>query len=221
MFNEYRKLGELISDFIYWNNEGVKDPAKENIKLGYPLKRIKDQTNPEKYILDCEVIVANSIEEGVLNHDKLTIIGLDEDAKRNFLESEEKRWLFAKKGDVLIKTSTPYEACCITDNDLNHGSFLISSYCIIIRNFKYPYFLTCYLNSPKVRKKLSSLATGTTAKMLNKDALLTIDILVEPYQMEKIDKEYENYIKQIQSMNKIRKSERDYFNTYLKEIERK
>ncbi len=220
MFNEYRKLDELLRDFIYWNNEGVKEPIKENIKLGFPLKRLKDRINPEDYTLDCDMVVANSIEEGVLNHDKLTTVGLDHAAKNKFLASEDGEWL-AKKGDILIKTSTPYEACCITDSDFEHGTFLISSYCIIIRNFKYPYFLTCYLNSPKVRKKLSSLATGTSAKMLNKDAFLTLDILVNPYEMERIDKKYENYIKQIQSMNKIRKSERDYFNTYLKEIERK
>lgn len=215
MFNEYRKLGELISDSNYWHND-----CKENIKLGYPLKRIKDQINPNEFTLDCSVIVANSIEEGVINYDKLTTIGLDIDAKNKFLISDDAWWI-AQKGDVLIKTSTPYEACCITDNDIIKDKFLISSYCIIIRNFRYPYFLTCYLNSPKVRKKLSNLATGTSAKMLNKDALLTLDILLNYCEIEKIDNEYGNYIKQIQSMNKIRKSERDYFNTYLKEIERK
>lgn len=151
MFYEFRKLRELMNDLDYWNNVDIK----ENIKLGYPLKRIKDQINPENSTLDCDVIVANTIEEGVINYDKFTTIKLDDEAKMEFLVDDNKKCC-AKKGDVLIKTSTPYEACCITDNDVNHNTFLISSYCIIIRNFKYPYFLTCYFNSPKVRKNFQT-----------------------------------------------------------------
>ncbi len=203
---KYKKISELIIN-------------KDCILMGYPLNRIKTDENGMKF--ECGVLKTTSIEEGLLNYEKLEKIDLDEDGKRKFLASDEGNKFLTHEGDVIIQTSTPYDACIVN----NHGGILISSYFIVIRNYNYPYFLTYYLNSDKCKQKLQALATGSSSKMLNKNVVIAaikdIDNKYDESTLEKIDNMYKNYLKQIESINNIKRKEKQYIDSYLDEMERR
>lgn len=205
---KYKKISELID--------------KDCILIGYPLNRIKVDENYNDILFECHYLKTTSIEEGLINCDKLEKIEMGLDGKENFLMGNGKfNKYLTKQGDVIIQTSTPYDACIIN----KHCDILISSYFIVIRKYNYPYFLTYYLNSDKCKQKLQALATGSSSKMLNKNVVIAaikdIDNKYDESTLEKIDNMYKNYLKQIESINNIKRKEKQYIDSYLDEMERR
>lgn len=115
----------------------------------------------------CHVLVPRAIEDGAVNHAYLSSFPASSEGKGELK--------LTKKGDIVIKSSTPYDACIIGEGD--EGLF-IPSFCILIENDGLSldsYYLLAYLNSKRARDSLSSFCVGQLA-IINKKILCGLEI---------------------------------------------
>lgn len=93
--------------------------------------------------------------------------------------SKVKESLFSREGDILVKTSTPYDCVYV---DKAHEGILVTSFAIILRskincpvNMRY---LATYLNQPQTKKILQNLSTGTALPLIKKSTISNLKIPV-------------------------------------------
>ena len=108
------------------------------------------------------------------------------------LEKDVKSDKYTRKGDVVIKLSTPYDAAYVMESE---EGLLIPSFCAAIRitnnelmNAKY---LTAYLNTSYVRNLLSLIVSDTNKPMIKINDIRLLEIPNVPAQdMEDIGESY-------------------------------
>lgn len=179
-----------------------------NIKLSTgQIQARKEHKGVDKATFSCPVLVPRAIEDGAITHAYLSSF--------QALKSDYDDLKLTKKGDIVIKNSTPYNACFISEEDI--GLF-IPSFCILLEN-KDPnvdsYYLLAYLNSRKVRERLSSYGVGKLA-IINKKCLLDLDLpLPSLYEQSKIGDRYRQTIAKIKSAKRIIALEQEWYDAYF------
>lgn len=105
-----------------------------------------------------QVLIPKAISNGRVNHSDLGTAKL-----KKSVDNER----ITKKGDVILKLSTPYDAAYIEDDD---EELVVPSFCCIIRIGKGasidPEFLVSYLNTSYARELLKAKVAGSTMPMI-------------------------------------------------------
>lgn len=137
-----------------------------SVKTGIPVNRAKRQTKgfPSRvtHILAPKAMEGGRIVDQELVEEQVSAVKED---------------LFTHCGDVILKTSTPYD-CAYIDNA--HEGLLVTSFGLIIRPLPDAgvdtRYLAAFLTLPQTRQLLQSMSKGTSLQLLKKKDIL--DILV-------------------------------------------
>lgn len=156
-----------------------------------------------------KTIVAKTISEGYINSDNIII----NDYKKT-LDKEK----LTRKGDIVIKLSSPVYACLI---DENNTGMLVSSFCAIIRNVKDidKRYLAAFLNSDICQQQLSISVAGSVANILSTGKLGDLEIPIpEPNKQIEIANFYEKTIKNRILLQKIIKLESEKLSSLIERL---
>mgnify|MGYP001288851424 FL=1 len=137
----------------------IGNASKINVYSGQIISRVeaKDEVG-DNVLEERKVLIPKAISNGRVNHSDLGIVKLKKsvDAER-----------ITKKGDVVLKLSTPYDAAYIEEDD---EGLVVPSFCCIIRIGKEakinPEFLVTYLNTSYARELLKAKVAGSTMPMI-------------------------------------------------------
>ncbi len=187
---ELRKLGDL------------------NLKLSTgQIQARKECKGSEETTFSCSVLLPRAIEDGTVNHAYLSSFLASSEAKGDLK--------LTKKGDIVIKNSTPYNACIIGEGD--EGLF-IPSFCILIENdgtFVDSYYLLSFLNSKRVRDTLSSFGVGQLA-IINKKILSDLEIPCPSLEEQRlVGERYRKSIEKIKILKRIINLEAEWRDSYF------
>lgn len=188
----------------------ISDLSGMNIIGGQITSRIEAKDISEKYDT-MKVLVPKAISNGKINSEELGTLDvkIDVDSKR-----------ITKEGDIVIKLSTPYDACIITKDD---EGLLVPSFCAIINNVPeniIKEYLLAYLNSKSCLMQIKKLVTGSTIAILSSGLIKKITIPVPDLQVQKeIAKTYIESLEKIKLLEKITKLEKEYLDSRFLEME--
>lgn len=181
-----------------------------NVIGGQITSRVEAKDISEKYET-MEVLIPKAISNGRVNHDELGSI----DVK---LGVDQKR--ITTEGDIVIKLSTPYDACIISKDD---EGLLVPSFCAIINNVPEEinklYFLA-FLNSQACKIQIKDIVSGSLTAILSTGQLKKISVPVPDSKVQdELAKKYEKYIEKIKLLEKIVKLESEYLDSRFLEME--
>lgn len=182
-----------------------------NIIGGQILSRVEAKYELEKYDT-MRVLVPKAIYNGMINKEYLGKI----DVKSGIDEKK-----ITKAGDIIMKLTTPYEACLVTKED---EGLLVPSFCAIINNFSkgvMKEYVLAYLNSDVCQTQLKALITGASNTLVLsvghiKKIMLPIPELSIQSEISSI---YMNEIEKINLLEKIIKLEKEYLDSKFHEME--
>ena len=138
-----------------------------SVKTGAPVSRAKRQTKALPFHA-ARVLVPKAIANGRVISQELV------EAQVSAVKED----LLTHCGDVILKTSTPYDCAYI---DCAHEGLLVTSFGLIIRplpdadiDMRY---LAAFLTLPQTRQLLQSESKGMTLQLLKKKDILDIPVL--------------------------------------------
>ena len=138
-----------------------------SVKTGAPVSRAKRQTKGVPFHA-ARVLFPKAIENGRVISQELV------EAQVSAVKED----LLTHCGDVILKTSTPYDCAYI---DCAHEGLLVTSFGLIIRplpdadiDMRY---LAAFLTLPQTRQLLQSESKGMTLQLLKKKDILDIPVL--------------------------------------------
>lgn len=181
-----------------------------NIIGGQIMSRVEAKDISEKYDT-MKVLVPKAISNGMVNLDELGTLDvkLDVDSKR-----------ITKEGDIVMKLSTPYDACLITKES---EGLLVPSFCAIINNVPENIekeYLVAFLNSKLCLMQIKNLVTGSSIAILSSGQIKKLSIPVPKLSVQKeIAKAYVEGIEKIKLLERITKLEKEYIDSRFLEME--
>lgn len=188
----------------------IGDLMGVNITGGQITSRIEAKDIAEKKDT-MKVLVPKAISNGKINKEELGSIDvkLDVDLKR-----------VTKEGDIVIKLSTPYDACIVTKED---EGLLVPSFCAIINNVPEDLskeYLLAFLNSKLCLMQIKNLVSGSTIAILSSGQIKKLEIPVPSFKEQKdIADRYLQYVSKIKLLEKIVKLENEYIDSKFFEME--
>lgn len=195
----------MLNKISIGNIEGI------NIIGGQIISRVEAKDVSEKYDT-VKVLIPKAICNGHPNKEELTTIDvkIDVDAKR-----------VTKAGDIVMKLSTPYDACIITKED---EGLLVPSFCAIINNVPEQMilkeYLLAYLNSKSCFMQIKNIVIGSTIAILSAGQIKKISIPVPDLLTQReIADRYMQEMEKIRLLDKIVKLEKEYLDARFIEME--
>ena len=171
----------------------INDIFKETLG-GQIMSRITTE-NEKDSIRKINVLIPKAIENGEVIHSNLV---------ENYLSSEIDDKKITKKGDIILKLSTPYEACIIKKED---EGLAIPSFCAVLReldNDYDPYFVLAYINSNYFKNQVQTLISGATIGILSIGQVRKIEIPKKSVEIQKeIASQYIGIIKNNSLIKKL------------------
>lgn len=183
-----------------------------NIIGGQITSRIEAKDISEKFET-MKVLVPKAISNGGVKHEELGTLDvkLGVDSKR-----------ITKAGDIVMKLSTPYDACLITKED---EGLLVPSFCAIINNLPENIdteYLLAFINSQSCKLQIKNIVSGSLTAILSTGQIKKIAIPVPSFdEQQEIANRYTQFIKKIQLLEKIVKLENEYLDSRFFEMEAK
>lgn len=172
------------------------------LSVGQILTRVTDDGSEIIY----KVLQPKAIDNGVINDEQLDTVNVSKE-----IDADK----FTKKGDVVIKLSTPYEAAVI---DEKHVGLLIPSFCAVLRTQKdiNPYFICALINSSYIKEQIKSKIAGTVRPMVKISDLRTVEIPeITSDKMSALGKEYELSLNKLDLLIKIISTEKEIMDNKL------
>ena len=134
-----------------------------------------------------KILVPKAIDDGLIDHSLLQRVKLDKEVKDKF---------YTKKGDVIMKLSTPYDSCFI-DREEDEG-LIVPSFSLIIRGLKAdydPYFIMAFLSSRYAWNQIERLRSGRTITILSNESVAELEVPeFKKLERERISERYKNYL---------------------------
>lgn len=137
-----------------------------SVKTGMPVSRAKRRTKGDPF-RTARILVPKAIENGRVINQELV------EAQVSAVKED----LLTHCGDVILKTSTPYDCAYI---DCAHEGLLVTSFGLIIRplpdadiDMRY---LAAFLTLPQTRQLLQRESKGMTLQLLKKKDILDIPV---------------------------------------------
>lgn len=142
----------------------------DEIITGVLTKRVVwEEGNGDPSLLKSEkILVPKAINDGLIDHSLLQEVKLYKEVKDKF---------YTKKGDVIMKLSTPYDSCVI-EKEEDEG-LIVPSFSLIIRkiNPKYnPYFVMAFLSSKCAWAQIKNSREGRVLSIINNVSVAELDV---------------------------------------------
>ena len=188
----------------------ISDLNGINVIGGQISSRIEAKYESEKYET-MKVLVPKAISNGIVNKEDLGRLNvtLGIDSKK-----------VTKEGDIVIKLSTPYDACLITKDD---EGLLVPSFCAIINNIPEDIlkeYLLAYLNSKACLRQIKNLIAGTTIAILSSGQIKKLFIPIPELSIqEEIAELYRKSVEKIKLLERITMLEKEYLDSRFIEME--
>ena len=148
---------------------------------------VYDGEDNDSSLKEGKILVPKAIDDGLIDHSLLQRVKLDKEVKDKF---------YTKKGDVIMKLSTPYDICFI-DREEDEG-LIVPSLSLIIRGLKSdydPYFIMAFLSSRYAWNQIERLRSGRTITILSNESVAELDIPeFKKLERERISERYKNYL---------------------------
>ena len=148
---------------------------------------VYDGEDNDSSLKEGKILVPKAIDDGLIDHSLLQRVKLDKEVKDKF---------YTKKGDVIMKLSTPYDSCFI-DREEDEG-LIVPSFSLIIRGLKSdydPYFIMAFLSSRYAWNQIERLRSGRTITILSNESVAELDIPeFKKLERERISERYKNYL---------------------------
>ena len=147
----------------------IRDIADEIITGVLTRRVVWEEGNGDPSLLKSEkILVPKAINDGLIDHSLLQEVKLYKDVKDKF---------YTKKGDVIMKLSTPYDSCVI-EKEEDEG-LIVPSFSLIIRkiNPKYnPYFVMAFLSSKCAWAQIKNSREGRVLSIINNVSVAELDV---------------------------------------------
>ena len=165
----------------------LKDIA-DCIITGVRTRRVVyDGEDNDSSLKEGKILVPKAIDDGLIDHSLLQRVKLDKEVKDKF---------YTKKGDVIMKLSTPYDSCFI-DREEDEG-LIVPSFSLIIRGLKSdydPYFIMAFLSSRYAWNQIERLRSGRTITILSNESVAELEVPeFKKLERERISERYKNYL---------------------------
>ena len=162
---------------------------------------VKEDELKKSNVKDERIIVPKAINEGFLDIDYL------ETKKLLFPEGMLSEKDYSKKGDIIIKLSSPNEACVITENEEEKCIFPTFVAKIRLKNYNTIdlYYLLAFLNSSRGKKSINTYLKGNVVTILSLSDLKKLDIPLwdDRLKKEKISTHYKEYLMKKKLLDRI------------------
>ena len=147
----------------------IRDIADEIITGVLTRRVVWEEGNGDPSLLKSEkILVPKAINDGLIDHSLLQEVKLYKEVKDKF---------YTKKGDVIMKLSTPYDSCVI-EKEEDEG-LIVPSFSLIIRkiNPKYnPYFVMAFLSSKCAWAQIKNSREGRMLSIISKESVAELDV---------------------------------------------
>lgn len=158
-----------------------------------------------------KVLVPKAIEKGMVGHSNLGTIAISEE-----LDSRRVTQL----GDIVMKLSTPYDACIIREED---EGLLVPSFCVILRSSREcminKEYLVTFLNSKFCEAQIKELVSGATTPILSTGTIRKINILIPAVtKQEQMALDFNKTIQKEKLLKKIIELEYEKINSEIYEM---
>lgn len=182
------------------------------------LFEIARESDKPKITRDALVLVPRAISNGFVDKPSLMKIICEKETKKEvnttdltIFVSEDK---ITKANTLVLKLSTPYDACIITKEDEN---LIVSSFCasltITDKDVDLLYVLA-FLNSKLYQDQIKDIAAGSAIPLISVGAIENVQIpLPSKEEQEKIGKDFISTMKKIKLINKVISLESEKINS--------
>ena len=188
----------------------LKDIENLNIIGGQITSRIEAKLDSNK-IGEIKVLTPKAIQNGSCNHKDLGLLNISQEADSKKV---------TKLGDIVIKLSTPYDACIIKEE--NEG-LLVPSFCAIINNipdYISKDYLLAFLNSKVYQNKIKNLLIGQNLPILSIGQIKKVELPLPSIDIqEDIGKSYKGTLNKIKLLERIISLESEYLESRFYELE--
>ena len=148
---------------------------------------VYDGEDNDSSLKEGKILVPKAIDDGLIDHSLLQRVKLDKEVKDKF---------YTKKGDVIMKLSTPYDSCFI-DREEDEG-LIVPSFSLIVRGLKSdydPYFIMAFLSSKYAWNQIERLRSGRTITILSNESVAELEVPeFKKLERERISERYKNYL---------------------------
>lgn len=181
-----------------------------NVVGGQIISRVEAKNNDK--VDTVKVLVPRAIVNGMVEHNNLTTL----DVKTKLDEKK-----LTKVGDIVLKLSTPYDACIITAND---EGLLVPSFCAIINNIPNyidKNYLLAFLNSRLCTEQIKNLTANSTIAILSVGGIKKISVIIPEMNYQKeIGNNYLKTCEKIKTINQIIALEQEKLDTIFINMEK-
>ena len=147
----------------------IRDIADEIITGVLTRRVVWEEGNGDPSLLKSEkILVPKAINDGLIDHSLLQEVKLYKEVKDKF---------YTKKGDVIMKLSTPYDSCVI-EKEEDEG-LIVPSFSLIIRKINpiyNPYFVMAFLSSKCAWSQIKNSREGRVLSIINNVSVAELDV---------------------------------------------
>lgn len=190
----------------------LKDIENLNIIGGQITSRIEAKLDSNK-IGEIKVLTPKAIQNGSVNHKDLGLLNISQEADSKKV---------TKLGDIVIKLSTPYDACIIKEED---EGLLVPSFCAIINNipdYISKDYLLAFLNSKVYQNQIKNLLIGQNLPILSIGQIKKVELPLPSIDIqEDIGNTYKGTLDKIKLLERIISLESEYLESRFYELEEK
>lgn len=145
----------------------LKDVAEEII-TGVLTRRIVYDGDTDSSLQEGKILVPKSINEGLIDHTLLQTSRLGKLVKEKF---------YTRKGDVIMKLSTPYDSCVIEKKE--DEGLIVPSFSVIIRGIRAPYdpyFIMAFLSSKRAWSQIERSRSGRALSIISNESVSELEL---------------------------------------------
>lgn len=145
----------------------LKDVAEEII-TGVLTRRIVYDGDADSSLQEGKILVPKSINEGLIDHTLLQTSRLGKLVKEKF---------YTRKGDVIMKLSTPYDSCVIEKKE--DEGLIVPSFSVIIRGIRAPYdpyFIMAFLSSKRAWSQIERSRSGRALSIISNESVSELEL---------------------------------------------
>ena len=197
-----KKLGE-ISEIV-----GGQITSRLERKENDDLFEIVRKSDKPRITCKAQVLVPRAISNGFVDKTALMSIVCEKETKKEGTAADLTSFVdeskITKVDTLVLKLSTPYDACVITKDDEN---LIVSSFCASLKITDKGvdlFYALAFLNSSLYQNQINTLVAGNDIALISVGALKEIEIPIpSKKEQEKIGKDFINTMKKIKLLNKV------------------
>ena len=145
----------------------LKNVAEEII-TGVLTRRIVYDGDADSTLQEGKILVPKSITDGLIDHTLLQTSRLGKLVKEKF---------YTRKGDVIMKLSTPYDSCVIEKKE--DEGLIVPSFSVIIRGIRAPYdpyFIMAFLSSKRAWSQIERSRSGRALSIISNESVSELEL---------------------------------------------